>query len=112
MVEIYGVDPDKDPLTPIMVRDAMVECFYKAHCIDSDLLEDENDASADINRSYCQQIVRKAFADGGGDFDRPTQESIMNAIGELKKFAANFRDPGIIKKHAGEIISLVEKLPG
>jgi len=111
MVEIYGVDPEKDPLTPIMVRDAMVECFYKAHCADSDLLEDENDASADINRSYCQQIVRKAFADGGADFDQPTKDGLVKAIGGLKKFAANFRDPQIIKKHAGEIMSLVEKLP-
>ncbi len=111
MVEIYGVDPDKDEVTPLMIRDAIVECFYKAHCVDADLLDNETDASENMNRNYCQQIVRKAFKDGGGDFDHPTKEGIMGAIGELKKFAANFRDPKIIEKHAGEIMTLLKKLP-
>lgn len=109
MPDIYGVNPDKEKVTPEKIRDAMVECFYRAHCHDADLV-DEIDINEKSNRVYCKSIVKKAFADGGGDFERPTRQGIMGAVKELKKFAANFRDPSIIKKHAGEIMILVDKM--
>ncbi len=28
---IYGVDVTKN-VTPVMVRDAIIQCFYEAHC--------------------------------------------------------------------------------
>ena len=110
MAKVYGIDPDGD-ITPIMIRDAIVECFYQAHCEQADMGKDEYDTSAKTNRLYCQHIVRKAFSDSGGDFDKPTKKALLGVIGELKKFAAAFRDPGIIEKHAGEIMELVNKLP-
>ena len=104
MTKTYGIDDSKTP-TPLMVRDAIVECFFKAHCEASSLSDDES-----INRAYCQENVKKAFASTGGDFDKPTKESIMKAMEGLAEFAKGFRNQTVIKKHYGEIMKLVEKL--
>lgn len=106
MVEkIYGVDSDK-PVTALMARDALVECFFEAHCADAETGTD-NPA---INKEYIKDIVKKTFMDSEGDFENPTKQSILNAMDKLQNFAANFRDPSIIQKHAGEMMKIVEKL--
>jgi len=102
---IYGVDLDK-PITSLMARDALVECFFQAHCTDAGL---ETDDPA-ISKGYCQNLVRKVFTDSEGDFERPTKQSIINAIGKLKDFSANFRDQSVIQKNAGEMMKIVEKI--
>ncbi|MCD4705107.1 hypothetical protein K8R66_03445 [bacterium] len=105
MTKVYGIDLDQE-ITPLMVRDAIVECFQQAHCADAGIsLEDE-----DVNRSYCQKIVKRAFNEAEADFENPTREGIMKVLEKLKKFAKSFRDPSIIKKHYQEIMELVEKL--
>ncbi len=103
--EIYGVDTTKE-LTPLMVRDAIVECFRQAHCEDTgvDILEGK------INAVYCKEIVQKAFADVGADFFEPSKEGILKAMRELSKFSAKFRDSRVIEKHYNEIMKLVDKL--
>jgi hypothetical protein len=102
---IYGVDLDK-PVTPFMARDALVECFFQAHCADSGLGTDD----PAVNREYIQKLVKKAFGDAGGDFEKPTKQSILNVMAKLKDFAAHFRDQSIIQKHAGEMMKIVEKI--
>ena len=102
--KIYGVDPDQE-ITPLMVRDAIVKCFYKAHCADAQLAQEK-----EMGQPYCQEIVKKAFADSGGDFEKPTKKSIMDSLEKLKEFAANFRNPSIIEKHYSEIMKLVNRL--
>ena len=104
--ELYGVDLDK-PITPLIVRDAIIECFYKAHCMDAQLSSGKD---PEIDKIYCGTIVKKAFKDTGGDFDKPTKESIMKVLGRLAEFAKTFRNPEIIKKHYNEIMELVNKL--
>ncbi|MBU1164194.1 hypothetical protein KKA15_01355 [Patescibacteria group bacterium] len=104
MAIIYGVDSEKK-VTPLMVRDAMLECFYQAHCEDSSISGDEK-----VNKDYCVQLVKKAFDDAEANFEKPTKQDIMKAIGKLQEFSKNFRDPEIIEKHATEIMKLVEKL--
>jgi len=42
MAIIYGIDADKE-VTPLMVRDAIVECFFIAHCEDSGLKQGGKD---------------------------------------------------------------------
>ncbi len=91
---------------PLMVRDAIVECFRQAHCHDSGINPDEKE----VNRIYCREIVEKAFTDAGGDFQKPNKKSILGALENLKQFAKSFRDPSIIKKHYNEIMQLVNKL--
>ena len=103
--KIYGIDLEEE-LTPLKVRDAIIQCFFEAHCADSDVVE----AGQEASQEYCSTIVRKAFDDTGGDFDNPTKESILKVMGQLAEFAKNFRDPKIIEKHYSQIMSLVEKL--
>ena len=102
---IYGVDLNST-ITPLMVRDAIVRCFWEAHCMDTGLGKEE----AEINKSYCKTIVEKAFKDANGNFDNPTKEDIQNCTKALAGFSKNFRDPSIIEKHYNEIMRLVEKL--
>ena len=103
--KIYGVDLNSE-VTPLMVRDAIVECFYNAHCADSAL---EDDDSKSVNK-YCAELVKGAFTNTGGDFENPTKESIVKVLGQLAEFSKNFRNPEVIKKHYNEIMQLVERL--
>lgn len=102
---IYGVDPAKN-LTPLIVRDALVECFRQAHCADAgiDIID------GDTNKMYCQEIVRKAFTDAGFNFDTPSKEGILKAMDNLAEFAKKFRDQSIVQKHYSEIMKLINNL--
>lgn len=102
---IYGFDID-GVVTPLMVRDALSQCFYEAHCLDANIGEGESE----VSKLYCKEIVKKAFSDSGGDFNHPTKDSIMGAINNIVEFSKNFRDPSIINKHKSEIMRLVEKM--
>lgn len=104
---IYGVDTD-DKVTPSAVRDAIVECFYQAHCSDAQLGDTES--SQEVTKEYTRKIVEKAFGEVGGDFEKPTKESILAAMVNLQEFAKNFRDQSIIQKHTTEIMKLVNFL--
>lgn len=103
--KIYGVNVD-EPVTPIMVRDAITECFRQAHCLDTGV--DFNNDEA--NLTYCRSIVQKAFADAGGDFNNPTKDSIVGCLGNLVQFSKNFRDTSIVEKHFEEIMKLVNRI--
>ena len=89
-----------------MVRDAIVECFNKAHCEDAGFETEEKD----LNERYCKSVVEKFFVDAGGDFEKPTKESILKVVDGLVNFSKNFRNPEIIKKHQDEIMEMVNKL--
>jgi len=105
MAIIYGVDTEKQ-VTPLIVRDAILECFFQAHCEDASL----GNGDEKVNKDYCAQVVKKAFKEGGADFEKPSKEDILKALGKLQEFSKNFRNQEVITKHAGEIMKLVEKL--
>lgn len=115
MAIIYGVNTEK-PFKPEDVREAIVRCFTEAHNEVMELYMKEIDKGAsaeeleEMKKINVRQIARKAFKDSGGDFENPVKESIMGALGKLKEFAANFRNPELIQKHYGEIMELVNKL--
>jgi hypothetical protein len=88
-----------------MVRDAICECFYEAHCKDAELSNEQS-----MGKPYCTQIVEKAFRDSGGDFEKPTKESIMNAMRNLAEFSKKFRNQEIIRKHTSQIMDLIERI--
>ncbi|MDD3647730.1 MAG: hypothetical protein PHS44_04500 [Candidatus Dojkabacteria bacterium] len=102
--KIYGVDPDTK-LTPKIVLKAILECFYQAHCVDTDFPGDEK-----TTRAYCESVVRKAFKEAEADFDNPTKDGLMNAIQELAEFSRAFRSKDLIDKHFNEIKVLIDKL--
>jgi hypothetical protein len=101
---IYGVDTEKE-ITPIEVRDAILECFYQAHCMNAELGKDEL-----ATREYCASLIRKFFTDVGGNFENPTKETLLLVIDNLAKFSQNFRDPQTIEGHHKEIMTLINKL--
>ncbi len=103
--KIYGIDLDQK-ITPLMVRDALVNCFFEAHCKDIGLNIKEKDA----NKDYCKRIIVKAFDETGGNFKNPSKEDILNVMNKLAEFSKNFRNSKTIKEHSEEIMTLVEKL--
>jgi hypothetical protein len=105
MTKLYGIDLDQK-ITPLIVRDALVNCFFKAHCEDTGVDVTE----AETNKTYCKTIVVKAFEETKGNFDNPTKKDIINVMSQLAVFSKSFRNPEIIKKHAKEMMSLVKKL--
>lgn len=94
-----------DEITPITVRDALVSCFHEAHCADTGL-----EANTETDNQYCLSIVKKAFADAGGNFDNPTKEEIIKVVGLLAEFSKNFRSQEIIAKHQQQIMELLKQL--
>lgn len=105
MKKIFGIDPSKK-VTTTNVRDAMKECFYNAHCKDTGI--DQGDE--ELTREYCEEIVKKAFSDTGGDFEEPKKQDILKAMAALSEFSANFRDDDVIKKNYMKINELAQKL--
>lgn len=100
------MEPINEKVTPLMVRDAIVECFNKAHCEDAGFESEEKE----LNEQYCKSVVEKFFRDVDGDFNNPTKESIMKVVEGLVEFSKNFRNPEIIKKHRDEIFELINKM--
>jgi hypothetical protein len=98
---IYGVDTSEE-VTPELVKEAIVVCFFEAHCEQSEL-----NSSGDIESSYCSELVKKAFTETGGDFHNPTKQSIIACIPWLVEFSKNFRDQTVIQKHMSQIMELI-----
>lgn len=112
--EIYGVDISKD-ITPIMVRDALIICFYKAHSKNLDQMKSQLNFKddkhfEDFKRKDVEALIKLKFEEVGGDFNNPTKNSLIEVINQLKDYSKLFRDQNIIEKHAREIMSLIEKL--
>ena len=115
MTLIYGVDLE-EKITPEIVRDAIIECFYQAH---QEVLKEMyvilqegkvSKESEEMGRDYIKETIANYFLKVGGDFETPTKEHIMLVLEELREFAKDFRSPEIINKHYGEIMKLVEKM--
>lgn len=101
---IFGVDLSKT-VTPIIVRDAIVECFWEAHCAMVG-----GGGEEEITDLYCTELVKKSFKTTGGDFQNPTKEHILAVLEELKKFSASFRDQKTIEGHQQEIMKIIKKM--
>ena len=112
---IYGVDLSKK-VTPIMVRDAIIRCFVKAH---SDVLDDMREYGEfkteeefeKMKNLQVKYLIETMFEDIGGDFNNPTKEQLSKIVIKLKEYAAaSLRKPEVIEKHASEIKRLIEKI--
>lgn len=106
MTILYGFDTEKK-LSPLNVRDALIDCFYKAHCEDTGLADASDSKTI---KEYCRNITEQAFIKTNGEYEKPTKESIMNVVGYLVEFSKSFRDPTIIEKHRGEILQLIQAI--
>lgn len=114
MTKVYGVDVSK-PVSPIMVRDAIIDCFHKAHTEVLDEMDSFAEWKKDSDRDEFRKIevellVKKFFEDTGGNFDNPKKEDLTRVCDKLAKYAINFRKPKIVKKHFKEILTLVNAI--
>ena len=100
---VYGVDISK-PITPIMVRDALTQCFIAAHTESLEI-----DGQTDVSESMITLNIQDAFAKTGGDYENPTKESLLDAMMHLKEFSKKFRSPEIIANHFQAMQELVNK---
>ncbi len=110
----YGVDTTKK-VTPIKVRDAIIECFTKAH--EKELNEMKKFSEFKSKEEFeklkmlnVELMVKNIFTKIEADYDNPTKENLVQVCDELAKFAKHFRDPGIIIKHYNEIQELIDKI--
>ncbi len=111
---IYGLDVTKN-VTPVMVRDAIIQCFYEAHCNVLELARETfghppEKKFKEMKKSHVKEIVQDIFVKIEGDFNRPTKENLRSVLENLKGFASIYRQPDIIKKHVSEIMLLINKL--
>ena len=111
---IYGVDITKE-ITPLMVRDAIIDCFYKAHGYTFDDIKDSFNINSEQRveeqrLEYIKTLIRQKFEEVQGDFENPTKNDLIKVVHKLKEFSTYFRDQEIIEKHAGEIMKLIDKL--
>jgi len=111
---IYGVDTGRK-ITPLMVRDAIVRCFFLVH----DTILDEakkygvtcsGKEMRKMRMIYVKNLIKKFFEETGGDFDNPTRESMVKVCDKLSDFSKNFRRPEAIKEHRAKIMKLLEQM--
>ncbi len=111
---IYGVDTNKK-ITPAKVRDAVIKCFAHAHDEIFQKLREygeikDNRELQKLKNLNAEMIVKHKFEEIGGNFSKPSKQDIIRVCDALAEFASNFRQPEIIKKHYGEIMTLVNKM--
>jgi hypothetical protein len=112
--EIYGADLGKK-ITPIIVRDAIIICFYEAHSKELDRMKNQlsfkdNKDFEEFKKKDVLALIKLKFDEVGGDFNNPSKESLIKVVNQLKDYSKLFRDQRIIEKHAYEIMQLIEKL--
>lgn len=111
---IYGVDITKN-ITPIKVRDAIIECFYEAH---NDVLELASETFGSpsekkfekMKKSHIKELIQDIFDKIKGDFNKPTKDDLLKVLEGLKGIASIYRNQKLIKKHISEIMILINKL--
>jgi len=111
---IYGIDLSRE-ITPIMVRDVMIECFCGAHKEILDEMKEYSHFECDddlkkMGRLDVEILIKKFFEETGGDFDNPDKESIIKVSDKLADFSSKFRDTATIREHYGEMMQLIERL--
>ena len=111
---IYGVDVN-NIVTPVMVRDAIIKCFYSAH---RDVLELARESFGyppkkkfeEMKKVHVEELIMDIFDKINGDYNKPTKDDLIKVIENLKKFASIYRNKEVINEHVNEINLLINKL--
>ena len=111
---IYGVDISKN-VTPVMVRDAIIQCFYEAHNDVLDLAREYFECPSEedfetLKKEQVSDLVETIFKTSGGDFDNPNKTDLTNIVNNLKKIAELYREPDVINYNVNQIMKLVNRL--
>jgi len=97
----------KKKLTPIEVRDALIECFQEKH---AGVVMKQSGSSLEDSKKSIEFLVKDLFSKAGVDFENPTKEGIVAVMDELRIIASNFRDPAVIADSYGCMMELVNKI--
>jgi len=97
-----GIDLTKK-VTPLMVRDAIIVCFVKAHSetleyMKKDFNFESKKEFEQMKKLNVEASIKLQFEKIGADFNNPSKDSLVKVLEGLAKFSANFRGPEIIKK--------------
>ena len=111
---IYGIDITKK-VTPKKIRDAIIRCFFEAHCNILELARETFGHPPEkkfegMKKSHVKELVQDIFIKINRDFNNPTKEDLLLVLKNLESFAKIYRKPKIIKKHVSEIMILINKL--
>ena len=109
---IYSIDLSKK-ITPIMVRDAIIDCFTTAQAdiVDAMMLNTSSFSEDKIKKISIDFVIKSAFKNAHVDFYNPTKNDLIMVIAELKSYAKQaLGNKNIIDKHTDEIYMLIDKL--
>jgi hypothetical protein len=99
-------------VTPIFVRDQLLECFESANREFARLLNQP--VTDEQLKQQVRTFVEGVFSQCGVSYVRPTKDGIVAAIAECKSNAQNMMGPkgaSIIEHHYEEMMKLVNRLP-
>lgn len=111
---IYGVKLDDD-ITPIDVRNAIIQCYYEADLKVLEKLFQQSDFESiqdekETKYKHVQLFIKKIFDEVQADFNNPSKESLIEVINKCKDLAKMFRSEELIEQHYKEIMILISKL--
>ncbi len=106
-------ESDLADITPEKARDLIINCFYSAQTetfIRARRQIGVRSSNEDIQASVIAG-VRAAFKEIGGDFDKPSKESLEKVVQALAKKSASWGTPeDIIEYHKKQIQRILERL--
>ena len=101
-------------LTPLGARDLVVRCFFEAQRETFERAAQQLGAvptDEDLRRTV-EGAVRLAFRSAKADFEAPTKETLMEAVGALARKAAGMgTPPDIIDHHREQLGRVFAALP-
>ena len=109
------MEASKQEITPIYVRDAIINCFYEAH---EDVLNEmfaisnfSSDNESNMTKyKHIKIMIKTLFDRVNGDFDNPDKESLIKVIDQCAQYAQNYRDDETIEKNYNKIMDMINKL--
>lgn len=112
--EARACDPSEE-ITPVTVRDTIIQCFVDAHKEVLEMMKEYHEFKSEeefeeMKKFDVKFLVKSKFDEIGADFEDPTKENLTEVISKLAEFAASFRKPEIIKRHYAEMTELINKL--
>ena len=104
---------DLEDLSPIKVRDLIIECLYRAQKKTLLRIKHKLDISSNEKeiKEYIKARIKMAFDEVGGDFEYPTRESLSNVVVVVVKMSTLFGTPkNIVEHHKGQMQRLIKAL--
>lgn len=112
--KIRACDPSEE-ITPITVRDTIIQCFTDAHTEILEMMKEYHEFKSEeefeeMKKMDVKILIQAKFKEIDADFDNPTKDDLLAVISKLADFATSFRKPGIIERHYKEMMALINKL--